>query len=129
MQTDAPAPEPGPLPHGSASSFRGRPPEPDAMPPAPERTRPEPGRARRDADAAAEAGEPVVRRGLIPQALLDSDAVFVVKRLQRNGHEAYLVGGCVRDLLAGLEPKDFDVATDAHPSRIRRLFHSARIIG
>ncbi len=73
--------------------------------------------------------EPLVRRGLVPTPLLDPDAVFVVKRLQRNGHEAYLVGGCVRDLLAGLEPKDFDVATDAHPSRIKRLFHSARIIG
>ena len=108
MHPDAPAPEPGHLP----------PPPPSLAGPAPHE--------RRDADGA---GEPEVCRGLIPQALLDPDAVFVVKRLQKNGHEAYLVGGCVRDLLAGLEPKDFDVATDAHPSRIRRLFHSARIIG
>jgi hypothetical protein len=63
----------------------------------------------------------------VPQAL-STDAARV-RRLQRNGQEAYLVGGCVRDLLAGLEPKDFDVATDAHPSRIKRLFHGARIIG
>ena len=72
---------------------------------------------------------PVTRSGKFPKALLDEHAVFVVKRLQKQGHEAYLVGGCVRDLLAGLEPKDFDVATDAHPNRIRRLFRSARVIG
>ncbi|MHC5011679.1 MAG: polynucleotide adenylyltransferase PcnB, partial [Planctomycetota bacterium] len=73
--------------------------------------------------------EAVRRPGEIPPALLDEDAVRVVRRLQRSGHEAYLVGGCVRDLIAGLEPKDFDVATDAHPGRIRRLFRNARIIG
>jgi poly(A) polymerase len=73
--------------------------------------------------------EPVVRRGLVPRALLDERAVGVVRRLQGSGHEAYLVGGCVRDLIAGLEPKDFDVATDAWPSRIRHLFRNARIIG
>jgi poly(A) polymerase len=75
------------------------------------------------------ASEPVRARGLIPRALLDEDAVFVVKRLQQNGHEAYLVGGCVRDLIAGHEPKDFDVATDARPNRIKRLFRSAMVIG
>lgn len=69
------------------------------------------------------------RRGLIARGLLDDRALFVVKRLQRVGHEAYLVGGCVRDLIAGLEPKDFDVATDARPNRIKRLFRSARVIG
>jgi poly(A) polymerase len=73
--------------------------------------------------------EAVRRRGAIPPALLDEHAVTVVRRLQRHGHEAYLVGGCVRDLIAGLEPKDFDVATDAHPGRIKRLFRNARIIG
>ncbi len=73
--------------------------------------------------------EPVREGGLIKRELLDEHAVFVVKRLQREGHEAYLVGGCVRDLLAGLEPKDFDVATDARPNRIKRLFRSARVIG
>jgi poly(A) polymerase len=78
-------------------------------------------------DAAAE--EPVRRRGMIARGLLDDRALFVVKRLQRSGHEAYLVGGCVRDLIAGLEPKDFDVATDARPNRIKRLFRSARVIG
>ncbi|MFT5199319.1 MAG: poly(A) polymerase [Planctomycetota bacterium] len=63
-----------------------------------------------------------------PKAL-DLDARRVVKRLQRHGHEAYFVGGCVRDLLIGREPKDFDVATSASPSAIRRLFRNGRIIG
>ncbi|MDA1195430.1 MAG: hypothetical protein O2894_09635, partial [Planctomycetota bacterium] len=85
----------------------------------------------RDPDAATpETAEPPHRkRGLIRRDLLDEHAVFVVRRLQREGHEAYLVGGCVRDLLAGLDPKDFDVATDARPNRIKRLFRSARVIG
>ena len=65
----------------------------------------------------------------IPASRLDQDALRVISRLQRSGFEAYLVGGCVRDLLIGRIPKDFDVATDAHPRQIRRLFRNARIIG
>ncbi len=68
-------------------------------------------------------------RGRIRSESLDPDALHVVSRLQHAGHEAYLVGGCVRDLLLGLEPKDFDVATDAPPNRIKRLFRSAFVIG
>jgi poly(A) polymerase len=68
-------------------------------------------------------------RGRVRRETLDPDAVHVVSRLQRMGHAAYLVGGCVRDLLLGLEPKDFDVATDATPNRIRRVFRNAWIIG
>ena len=45
------------------------------------------------------------------------------------GFQAHIVGGAVRDLLAGIEPKDFDVATDAHPDQIRRLFRSCRLVG
>ena len=60
---------------------------------------------------------------------VDQDALRVLSRLQRNGHEAYLVGGCVRDLLLGRKPKDFDVATAAHPRQIKRLFRNGRIIG
>lgn len=67
--------------------------------------------------------------GRIRSEALDPEAVHVVTRLQRMGHEAYLVGGCVRDLLLGLEPKDFDVATDAPPNRIKRVFRNAFIIG
>jgi poly(A) polymerase len=60
---------------------------------------------------------------------IDPDALKVVRRLLHAGHEAYLVGGCVRDLYLGLRPKDFDVATSATPEDIRRLFRNSRIIG
>ncbi len=60
---------------------------------------------------------------------LDDDAAKVVRRLTRHGFEAYLVGGCVRDLLLGRRPKDFDVATNALPDDVRRLFKNSRIIG
>lgn len=60
---------------------------------------------------------------------VDEDALRVISRLQRHGYEAYLVGGCVRDLMLGRKPKDFDVATDAHPRQIKRLFRNGRIIG
>jgi poly(A) polymerase len=53
----------------------------------------------------------------------------VTSSLQREGHVAYVVGGAVRDLLLGLEPKDFDVATDATPEQVRGLFRRSRIIG
>jgi len=65
----------------------------------------------------------------IPAEALDQDALRVVSRLERQGHQAYLVGGCVRDLLVGRRPKDFDVATSAHPRQIKRLFRNGRIIG
>lgn len=61
--------------------------------------------------------------------LLDVDAVWIIKRLRREGFHAYLVGGAVRDLLVGRTPNDFDVATDARPQQIKRLFRSARVIG
>jgi poly(A) polymerase len=60
---------------------------------------------------------------------IDSDAAKVVQRLRRYDHKAYLVGGCVRDLLLGLKPKDFDVVTSATPQEIKRLFRNCRIIG
>jgi poly(A) polymerase len=65
----------------------------------------------------------------IGDAALDQDALRVISRLQRQGFEAYLVGGCVRDLMLGRRPKDFDVATSAHPRQVKRLFHNGRIIG
>lgn len=71
----------------------------------------------------------VVPANDIPPALLDQDALRVVSRLQRHGYQAYLVGGCVRDLLLGRRPKDFDVATAAHPRQAKRLFANGRIIG
>ncbi len=65
----------------------------------------------------------------IPLALIDRDALDVVRRLRRYGYSAYLVGGCVRDLLIGLKPKDFDVSTNARPEQIRRVFNNCRIVG
>src|SRR6476660_3866564 len=60
---------------------------------------------------------------------IDSDAAKVVRRLERSGYQAYLVGGCVRDLLLNGRPKDFDVATSARPDDVRALFRNCRIIG
>jgi poly(A) polymerase len=65
----------------------------------------------------------------LPATSLDQNALRVISRLQRQGFEAYLVGGCVRDLMLGRRPKDFDVATSAHPRQVKRLFHNGRIIG
>lgn len=56
-------------------------------------------------------------------------ALRIIKQLQEADYEAYLVGGGVRDLLLGGQPKDFDVATNATPEQIRRIFRGARIIG
>jgi len=60
---------------------------------------------------------------------IDPDAAKVVRRLERSGYQAYLVGGCVRDLLLGGKPKDFDIATSARPEDVRALFRNCRIIG
>jgi len=60
---------------------------------------------------------------------LSPEAIKVLYRLHRSGYHAFLVGGSVRDLLLGRRPKDFDVATNARPQEIRRLFRNSRIIG
>ena len=65
----------------------------------------------------------------IDATLVDLRAVKVVQTLVDAGHEAYIVGGAVRDLLLGLRPKDFDVATDATPEQVKSLFRRAFIIG
>jgi poly(A) polymerase len=57
------------------------------------------------------------------------DAQKVLGRLSRHGFAAYLVGGCVRDLLLDVRPKDFDIATSARPQQVKRLFRNCRIIG
>jgi poly(A) polymerase len=56
-------------------------------------------------------------------------AVGIVERLQNAGYQAYLVGGCVRDMLLNITPKDFDVATSATPEQVRAEFRNARVIG
>jgi poly(A) polymerase len=65
----------------------------------------------------------ISRSGISPNALR------VLYRLREGGFQAFLVGGCVRDLLIGLEPKDFDVATDALPEQVKRLFRNCRLVG
>ena len=65
----------------------------------------------------------------IDPALVDERAVKVVHTLAEAGYEAYIVGGAVRDLLVGLRPKDFDVATNATPEQVKALFRRAFIIG
>src|SRR5438477_4172667 len=57
------------------------------------------------------------------------DALSVVRALREAGHVAYFAGGCVRDLLLGLEPKDYDVATDAPPDQVRKLFRNSQAVG
>jgi poly(A) polymerase len=66
---------------------------------------------------------PISRRSISPNALK------VLYRLKDAGYQAFLVGGAVRDLLLGLTPKDFDVATNALPEEVRRLFRNCRLIG
>ena len=65
----------------------------------------------------------------IDASRIDSEALRILERLRENGHEAYLVGGAVRDLLLGRKPKDFDIVTDAQPAKIKRVFRNSRIIG
>src|SRR5437870_5333131 len=57
------------------------------------------------------------------------DALAIVRRLREAGHVAYFAGGCVRDMLLGLDPKDYDVATDAPPQRVRQLFTNTQAVG
>ena len=65
----------------------------------------------------------------IDPTAIDPDAAKVIRHLRRYDHAAYLVGGCVRDLMLGRKPKDFDVVTSATPNQIRNLFKNCRIIG
>ncbi|MCF6362280.1 MAG: polynucleotide adenylyltransferase PcnB [Gammaproteobacteria bacterium] len=66
---------------------------------------------------------------IITRANIAETALKVLYRLRAAGFESYLVGGGVRDLLLGREPKDFDIATDAHPDEVRALFRNCRLIG
>ncbi|AGT44995.1 polynucleotide adenylyltransferase PcnB [Treponema pedis] len=65
----------------------------------------------------------------IERKKVDAEAVKIIQRLNSQGFEAYIVGGAVRDMLIGKTPKDFDIATSAEPSKIRRIFRNSRIIG
>jgi poly(A) polymerase len=65
----------------------------------------------------------------ISRAAISPNALKVLYRLKEAGYQGFLVGGAVRDLLLGLRPKDFDVATNALPDEVRRLFRNCRLIG
>ena len=88
-------------------------------------------------DSAAKPGKPRTGKRVevaqpehgIDPALVDDKARKVVETLQDAGHQAYIVGGAVRDMLLGHRPKDFDVATDATPEQVKALFRRAFIIG
>ena len=60
---------------------------------------------------------------------MDPDAIYIINRLRETGFASYIVGGAVRDLIIGNKPKDFDIVTDATPSRIKKIFRNSRIIG
>ncbi|MDF3839603.1 polynucleotide adenylyltransferase PcnB [Cupriavidus basilensis] len=65
----------------------------------------------------------------IDQSLISRNAIKVTSTLQQAGYQAFIVGGAVRDLLLGIKPKDFDVATNATPDQVQALFRRSRIIG
>lgn len=65
----------------------------------------------------------------ISRSNIDPNALKVLYRLKDEGYEAYLVGGGVRDLLLGLQPKDFDVATNARPEELKQIFRNCRLVG
>jgi poly(A) polymerase len=65
----------------------------------------------------------------VSRSQISPNALRVLYRLRDAGFMAFLVGGCVRDLLLGIEPKDFDVATDALPEEVKRLFRNCRLVG
>ncbi len=71
---------------------------------------------------------PLVQHG-IRRENISAAAGRVCDTLQKAGHKCYVVGGAVRDLIAGITPKDYDVATDATPEQVRALFRRSRIIG
>ena len=84
-----------------------------------------------DTEPQSHAGPTIITRSghNISRADISSNALKVLYRLRNSGHQAFLVGGGVRDLLLSRHPKDFDVATDAHPDEMRKLFRNCRLIG
>ena len=77
----------------------------------------------------SEAPLPTTVNPQLDQSVLSANAVTVVEALREAGFDAFLVGGCVRDLLLGGKPKDFDVATDATPEEVKAVFARARLVG
>ena len=71
----------------------------------------------------------VTKKPQLHQDWIDSHAFGIVKALQKNGYVTYLVGGCVRDLLLNIVPKDFDIATTALPDEVRKIIYRSYVIG
>jgi poly(A) polymerase len=111
----------GEPPAGNGVTFEGRPP-PNAPP-----RRERPRRQMPELPKNAPPLDSPVQE--IPLEKIDPHALEVIRRLRRFGYRAYLVGGCVRDLLLELKPKDFDVATSARPEEVKSLFRNSRVIG
>ena len=61
--------------------------------------------------------------------LISKNCLSIISKLHRKGFQAYIVGGCVRDLIQKLDPKDFDIVTNCEPGQIRKIFKNSRIIG
>ncbi|MDE4019784.1 polynucleotide adenylyltransferase PcnB [Glaesserella parasuis] len=73
--------------------------------------------------------QPAGHYGISPKDF-PSNAIAIINKLQKNGYEAYMVGGCIRDLLLGQKAKDFDIATNARPEEIQKIFgRQCRLIG
>ena len=86
----------------------------------------------KQANTAANSQFPIVisrDQHTVSRKFISDNALKVLYRLQKGGYEAYLVGGGVRDMLLGIEPKDFDIATNATPEQIKALFRNCRLIG
>src|SRR6188508_2261178 len=84
-----------------------------------------------DADTASRPAARIIPRAehSISRSAISPNALRVLYRLREAGYEAFLVGGCVRDLLLGITPKDFDIATSALPEEVKRTFRNCRLIG
>ncbi len=65
----------------------------------------------------------------IDPSRIEPKAIWIIERLRQAGFEGYIVGGAVRDLILGKTPKDIDIATNAHPKKIKKIFWNSRIIG
>lgn len=81
---------------------------------------------RRDVDSASMISQ---QKPQLHEDWIDNYALRIVRSLQDAGFETYLVGGCVRDLLVGIHPKDFDIATNALPNQVRKKVPNAYVIG
>src|ERR1044072_4316253 len=84
-----------------------------------------------EADPASRPAARIIPRAehSISRSAISPNALRVLYRLREAGYEAFLVGGCVRDLLLGISPKDFDIATSALPEEVKRTFRNCRLIG